>query len=70
MFEKRPWMFLRAGFTAGIGTPVVFNVLNREGVKVARIHRDGTKWRVQSMEDYSYSETRFSSPDEALASIT
>ena len=69
MFEKRPWMFLRDGITAGIGKPVVFDVLNREGKKVARIHRYGGKWRVQSMEDYSYRETRFNSPDEALASI-
>jgi hypothetical protein len=64
MFEKRPWMFV------GIGTPVVFDVLNREGKNVARIHRDGTKWFVQSMEDYSYRETRFNSPDDALASLS
>ena len=69
MLEKRPWMFLCDGLTAGTGIPVVFDVLNQERKKVARIHRDGTKWRVQLMDDYSYSEARFNNPDEALASL-
>lgn len=69
MLEMRPWMFLRHGFTSGSGTPVIFDVLDREGKQVARIHRDGKKWRVQSMKDHRYGETRFNSPDEALASL-
>jgi hypothetical protein len=64
MLEKRPWMF------CGTGIPVIFDVLNRERKEVARIHRDGTKWFVQFMDDYRYSEARFNSPDEALASLS
>lgn len=70
MFEIRPWMFLRDGLTTGSGTPVVFDVLSREGNKVARIHRDGVKWRIQFMDDYSYGRARFSSPNEALAYLS
>jgi hypothetical protein len=67
MFEMRPFLFLRDGLTAGISTPVIFDVLNREGKEVAKIHRDGTKWRIQA--DHSDGEARFNSTDEALASL-
>lgn len=68
MFEKRPLLFC-GGFTAATETPVVFNVLDREGKEVVQIHRDGTKWRVQFKGDYSSGDARFNSPDEALASL-
>jgi hypothetical protein len=68
MFEKRPLLFCH-GFTAGPETPVVFNVLDREGGEVAQIHRDGTKWRIQFKGDYNSGEARFDSSDEALASL-
>lgn len=69
MFVMSPWMFFWDGLAA-LGIPVVVNVFNGNGEKVARICRFGrTKWRLQSMHDYGYGAVRFDSPDEALASL-